>query len=1139
MGLFLPGVSMPFFIFKGILSDVHKMVGIKLYPDTKESYFSQLVKDANRTVRVNFKGRAAEFTEKSFDSSKLQRLSFAQGDTDGGSILGHLLQASAEPRPKDALRIAYIDDNGALCAFSLGFYNDGAEYGENVEHPAYAAMITRNTLADLTERETIFIISDKSLTRDKDKGSFKTSTDIDKILESLGSVELLNLVRPIISPDGTRLNLDVFHEVEARINIRRNNLDDKDLKYDSWFALTKLSEQLIAPDNHNANDFLKYCKSLIGKDLNFFEDQIFTRNIMILVDEITEHAQWQYMPILDKVTFYDVVDYCLTLNTSKDLSAIKAKYLEKKESLLSGIASDEERVKISSQASAAGSGMLSNMAAYQINLDEFKSQLALLNSLSTYAGEGSQEWSDETFFNWRESLVDMGKQAYAEGKKLIMILESQARNPQNLENITKVLSVCSQILPSHVLKHSKVVLDNLNLWLLGNELEAMFPELSQQIHIMAGFNFPREVLAIKFRKEFIKQYEPELEQKQVEAAVEIPLKKRLFHEIMSILAQREQSWYPNDTKDLRIILDALSESNTAKLVILSTIKLESPTLKHINFMVNAFGKIELLNNQILELTTRFDGQELPIPSLLHGIQKGMAQLDDTTTKRLAEYETILHIYQDLVNSDTDDYLPKLEALIAFNSSDPFLMTAISQLNPTSIEEFFINKAVISQLSVGQIESSASKPNAQQEEIVKRYRNFPFPKCEFDAEKQLHASVDNLFQHTMLREDSKIVLTCMTCYEELIKDPMSEEKKEAFDNSLLKISSIRLIDTSIIDTVESKLASGIGAMQCRQCLEGVQKILQDASQMPIKSTIEQSRVDLLNITLGQIKLRLGSSLSFSQLHFYLRAAEFCLNIARKQDEKASSGFQELYRRKATDPELFSYLNQLNDIHDKPHIITAFQKLDLLAPKYQALSPADSRFPAATVLFKNLQALCSDPKPEDSPLASLLSLSFHLLETPCTSDVDTCNRFEAISIAPQDAPISQAQRELANMRRKEILLEKFANMCRLIEQYPYLQVSFVENCKQDLDMPEGVAFIQDFQCRSIAKLDEFLTSYTKCLEGMKKPQSSLFSFFSKTKEHADSFERLSEVLLKDNKKLWSPIILHAKKLEQQNKPGAAAP
>ena len=74
---------MPFFIFKGILSDVHDMVGIPLFLDTKESYFTQLVKDANRTARVNFKGRAAEFTEISFDSSKLQRLSFTQGDSDG------------------------------------------------------------------------------------------------------------------------------------------------------------------------------------------------------------------------------------------------------------------------------------------------------------------------------------------------------------------------------------------------------------------------------------------------------------------------------------------------------------------------------------------------------------------------------------------------------------------------------------------------------------------------------------------------------------------------------------------------------------------------------------------------------------------------------------------------------------------------------------------------------------------------------------------------------------------------------------------------------------------------------------------------------------------------------------------------
>ena len=1134
---------MPFFIFKGILSDVHDMVGIPLFLDTKESYFTQLVKDANRTARVNFKGRAAEFTEISFDSSKLQRLSFTQGDSDGGSILVHLLRASLDLRPKDALRIAYIDDSGVPCAFSLGFYNDGVEHDEDVEHPAYAGMITRNTLADSSERETIFIISDESLMRVKDKGRFKTSTDIDKVLESLGSVELLNLVRPIISPDGKCLNRQIFHAIKARI---RNNLDDKDLKYDSWFALTKLSEQLIAPDNHNAQDFLNYFKRLIGKNLNFFEDQIFTSNIMILVHNITEHAQWHTMPILDKVTFYELVDYCLTLNTSKDLSAIKAKYLEEKESLLSGIASDEERVKISSQASAGGSGMHSNMARYQINLDEFKSQLALLNSLSTYKGEGSQEWSDSTSFNWRESLADMGKQAYAEGKKLIMILESQPRNPQNLEKFTKILSGCSQILPTYVLKPGQGVLDNLNLWLLGDELEAMFPELSKQIHIMAGFNFPREVLAIKFKKEFIKQYEPELEQKQVEAPVETPLKKILFHAIMSVLMSREQylvSWYPNDTQALRIILEALSESNKAKLVRLSTIKLESPTLEHINFMVNTFGKIELLNSQIRDITARLDGQELPIPSLLGCIHDGIARQDETITERLAEYKEILHIYQDLVNSDTDDYHPKLAALIAFKSSDSLLMTSISQLNPKSIEEFFTNKDVISQLSIGQIESSASKPSAKQEEIIKRYTNFPFPECEFDAEKQLHASVANLFQHTTLPNqpafDSKIVLTCMTCYEELIKDPMSEVKKKAFDISLLQISSILFINTPMIDAIESNLASGIPAMQCRQCLEGVQKILQDASQMPMKSTIEQSRVDLLSITLGQIKLGSRASLSFSQLHFYLMAAKFCLNIAQKQDEKASSGFQELSHRKATDHALFSYLNQLHDIHDKPHIIIALQKLELLAPKCQALDRADSRFPAAMVLFENLQALCSNPTPEDSPLSSLLSLSFHLLETPCKSDIDTCNRFEAISIAPQGAPISQAQRELANMRRKEILEEKFTNMCTLIKPYPYLHFSFVENCKQYIDMPQGAPSIRDFQCRGIAELDEFLTSYEKCLEGIKKPQSFLISFFSKTKEPADSFERLSGVLLKDNKKLWSPIILYAKELEQQKKPSAAAP
>ena len=297
---------------------------------TMTKYLDYIDRDLDRTPCVSFGGPISELTRQLRDTTHLlgQHFSYTQGDFDGGGIvkipLAHQFPAAMEAACKertleadltDNLRIAYIDDTGALCAFSIIYLRQDPKEGEppvlvaDRKRPFVISHI-KNTTATVAKRQVTYL-------------THPLLTQPGSVLDPLGVSEqnlpaevarLVNCGRlnQLLSElfVGDTLSLPHFKALSARIKSKQN-IDNRDMKSEQLVELIRIADKYLTRDE-GFTAFLGNLRGRIQTDANFFRQDSFEQT---LDDFITQFDQGlKQKPTVSPRASYEVQ---LTLNAIK------------------------------------------------------------------------------------------------------------------------------------------------------------------------------------------------------------------------------------------------------------------------------------------------------------------------------------------------------------------------------------------------------------------------------------------------------------------------------------------------------------------------------------------------------------------------------------------------------------------------------------------------------------------------------------------------------------------------------------------------------------------------------------------------------------------------------------------------------
>lgn len=264
--------------------------------DTEALYEIQIEKDIPRTCYFSFSHTVASMQE----SLRIRHtpLSFTQGNFDGGVFTETQIKTSEKffeysstPCPDskdlvDSLRIAYVDDAGSNCAFSVAFLRDDSNLLVPVEKRKflYSIAIIKNSNSAPQDREATYI-AHEDLLADGLKANPKASLNARSIPEEVDT--LLNSKTLSVAIQGLFIGESLskvkFDELQARLVCNRN-FDNRDEKQAQLDELLRVARRTLP--NGRLEDYFMGIEKRAKHELDFFKDSVFERTIETVFNKV-------------------------------------------------------------------------------------------------------------------------------------------------------------------------------------------------------------------------------------------------------------------------------------------------------------------------------------------------------------------------------------------------------------------------------------------------------------------------------------------------------------------------------------------------------------------------------------------------------------------------------------------------------------------------------------------------------------------------------------------------------------------------------------------------------------------------------------------------------------------------------------
>ena len=193
---------------------------------------------------------------------------------------------------RDGIAIAYINDDGQNCAFSLNFrredpFRDG-EQPVPLENRPYSMVVSliRNTNALPEQRECLVFADEKILSKESKLLSSPVDGIVTSIKEFTHSDQLNKLLSGLILDNGT-FSMEKFKELKARLR-GGENLDDRDTR-------KTLLEELIKQKPENSSDklttYLDGINKAAAENIDFFKQENFEKTLDVLFSNIKDEIR--------------------------------------------------------------------------------------------------------------------------------------------------------------------------------------------------------------------------------------------------------------------------------------------------------------------------------------------------------------------------------------------------------------------------------------------------------------------------------------------------------------------------------------------------------------------------------------------------------------------------------------------------------------------------------------------------------------------------------------------------------------------------------------------------------------------------------------------------------------------------------